>query len=294
MARYSGDTTDSALSPLMVMGAQPAPTRPLAAQLIPRDALEIEPSVEGRGGFGEVRFATWRGAPAGTSTSVAVKSMPAAHAQALAVEIEFHSRLQHESIVRAHGYVELDQCWALVMERMATSTEDRYVGRPPAALTSKLRVLADAASGLAYLHDSFDPPILHLDVKAANILLNGIGRGKLADFGLSGERAAIPPTALLGGTDACASVMASARARGGTPGFMAPEVLRSDPPTRRTDVYAFGVTMWEVGHLAGHDGVWLLGRPLPRLASSCRSSRRRTRSTTCGRAERSAAWHLTQ
>jgi serine/threonine protein kinase len=61
--------------------------------------------------------------------------------------------------------------------------------RPAAALDPKLQraVAVGVARGLAYLHTR-SPPILHLDLKSPNILLDDRGRVKLADFGLSRAR----------------------------------------------------------------------------------------------------------
>jgi serine/threonine protein kinase len=90
-------------------------------------------------------------------------------------------------------------------------------------------VLLSVARGMNYLH-SRQPPILHLDQKSPNILIDDRWRVKIADFGLSKMRA---------------RTYVSNSGGGGTPEWMAPEVLRSERYDEGADVYSFGVVMWE-------------------------------------------------
>jgi len=53
-----------------------------------------------------------------------------------------------------------------------------------ATLRLKLKLILDIANGLSYLH-SFTTPVLHCDLKAANVLVNSDGVACLSDFGLS-------------------------------------------------------------------------------------------------------------
>ncbi|RLN23303.1 mitogen-activated protein kinase kinase kinase A-like [Panicum miliaceum] len=85
---------------------------------------------------------------------------------------------------------------------------------------------ADVARGLAYLHGR---ALVHGDVKAANVVLGADGRAKLADFGCARAAAA-----------------GSARPLGGTPAFMAPEVVRGEEQGPAADVWALGCTVLEL------------------------------------------------
>src|SRR6266540_142091 len=95
-------------------------------------------------------------------------------------------------------------------------------GRPGLAPSSVLAYLADAADALTYLHTQ-DTPVIHGDVKPANLILTRGGRVKLVDFGVS-------------------SVPGSRRRRAGTPGFRAPELAAGGAPSRASDIYSLAAT----------------------------------------------------
>jgi len=88
-----------------------------------------------------------------------------------------------------------------------------------------LPMLRDIARGMRFLHAS-TPQIVHRDLKAANILVDGNFRAKVADFGLSQKKN-------LGAV--------------GTPYWMAPELLRGESTnTPESDAYAFGMILFEM------------------------------------------------
>jgi len=98
----------------------------------------------------------------------------------------------------------------------------RDMGTPGLAPSSVLAYLAEAAEALTFLH-AHDPPIVHGDVKPANLILTRGGRVKLVDFGLS-------------------STPGPEGQRRGTAGFRAPEVQAGAPPSRASDVFALTAT----------------------------------------------------
>lgn len=91
-----------------------------------------------------------------------------------------------------------------------------------------IKLALDLAKGLSYLHSK---KIVHRDVKAENMLLDGHGNLKIADFGVARVEAQ-NPSDMTGET--------------GTLGYMAPEVLDGKPYNRRCDVYSFGICLWEI------------------------------------------------
>ena len=81
---------------------------------------------------------------------------------------------------------------------------------------------------LAYLHKN---KMLHCDMKSQNILLTEDGTVKLCDFGLSRYQEKFE---------------SDNHGKIGTPHWMAPEILRQDKYTEASDVYSYGVIMWEM------------------------------------------------
>lgn len=98
----------------------------------------------------------------------------------------------------------------------------------------RLRILREVAAGLAFLHESCSPSIVHRDIKASNVLLDGECGARIADFGLARlvekERSHV-----------------STQEAAGTAGYMAPEYREGvTAVTAKGDVYSFGVLVMEM------------------------------------------------
>lgn len=100
--------------------------------------------------------------------------------------------------------------------------------RNPLSLFHKLRICLDIIDGMNFLHQS---GIIHRDLKSGNILIDGDGRCKIADFGLSTFK------------DCTSSQTTGVMA---TPAWTAPEVLEGSNFSKSSDVYSFGVIVWEI------------------------------------------------
>jgi serine/threonine protein kinase len=103
--------------------------------------------------------------------------------------------------------------------------EEGRVDNPAAS-----QMILQAAHGLAAAHDK---GIIHRDIKPANLILDDRGIVKIADFGL-----ALP-------ADAETRLTATGMLVG-TPGYLAPEQCRNEKPDHRTDIYALGITFYQL------------------------------------------------
>ena len=101
-------------------------------------------------------------------------------------------------------------------------------GQWPWALVK--RVACGTARGMAYLHSGV-PPVLHRDLKSANILLDESYTPKVCDFGLSRLQA---------------STNSSMTGNCGTVQWMAPEVLANQKYNEKADVFSYGIILWEL------------------------------------------------
>jgi serine/threonine protein kinase len=106
-----------------------------------------------------------------------------------------------------------------------------------------IELAVQIAGGLACAHDA---GITHRDLKPANILVTRDGRAKILDFGLA-KIAAQPPAA--GGATQTMGVNTEPGVVMGTVGYMSPEQVRGRPADSRSDIFSFGVILYEL--LAG-------------------------------------------
>nr|GMD48640.1 probable receptor-like protein kinase At1g80640 [Ipomoea batatas] len=155
--------------------------------------------------------------------------------QEFETEVELLSKIQHPNVISLFGYSIRADTRLIVYELMENgSLEDQLHGPSRgSALTWHLRmkIALGIASGLEYLHECCNPPIIHRDLKSSNILLDPNFNAKLSDFGLA------VPDGAQNKNDAKLS---------GTLGYVAPEYLLDGKLTDKSDVYAFGVVLLEL------------------------------------------------
>uniref|UniRef100_A0A0E0M3U5 non-specific serine/threonine protein kinase n=1 Tax=Oryza punctata TaxID=4537 RepID=A0A0E0M3U5_ORYPU len=199
----------------------------------------------GEGGFGSVYkgFVRSSDGKGGDRLAVAVKCLNQrglqGHKQWLA-EVQFLGVLEHPNLVKLLGYCAVDgergPQRLLVYEYMPNkSLEDHLFVRayPPLSWNRRLQIILGAAEGLAYLHEGLEVPVIYRDFKASNILLDKDFRAKLSDFGLARE----------GPTGANTHVSTAVV---GTHGYAAPDYIETGHLTVKSDVWSFGVVLYEI------------------------------------------------
>eukprot|EP00184_Porphyridium_aerugineum_P003147 CAMPEP_0184695860 /NCGR_PEP_ID=MMETSP0313-20130426/3354_1 /TAXON_ID=2792 /ORGANISM="Porphyridium aerugineum, Strain SAG 1380-2" /LENGTH=857 /DNA_ID=CAMNT_0027154387 /DNA_START=697 /DNA_END=3270 /DNA_ORIENTATION=+ len=191
----------------------------------------------GAGGFGEVYKAKYK------NEMIAVKTLQKvddddqqAVVAEFMVEMKLMSKLKHPNIVPFLGACVQQPNLAILLEFMPGGSLYRAIHRRrrnhlgPFPLLKTLWIAYGISKGMEYLHCQY-PVIIHRDLKSPNILLgSNVHEVKLTDFGLSRLRVA---TYVNTGP-------------GGTPEWMAPELLRQDPFDEMSDVFSFGVILWEL------------------------------------------------
>ena len=151
-------------------------------------------------------------------------------------------RLDHPNLPKVSDYFSLDEYDCLVMDYVPGPDLNRRIAEarrlnrflPLAEILAWMQQLCDV---LAYLHGQ-EPPIIHGDVKPANVKLTDDGRVKLVDFGLVRPGAADDPHTLTG---------AGLRGLGSLP-YAALEQYAGSPSSTdpRSDLYSLGATLYHL------------------------------------------------
>jgi len=184
----------------------------------------------GKGGMGEV----YRADDLKLGVPVALKLLPAAvegdpHRLSLLFdELKVARQITHANVCRVYDLAEADGVHLLSMEYI--DGEDlnsllRRIGRLPG--DKAVEIGLQICSGLAAVHEA---GMLHRDLKPANLMLDGEGRARITDFGLATLSDSVHGVAI----------------RSGTPAYMAPEQHAGREVSRRSDIFALGLVLYEI------------------------------------------------
>ncbi|KAJ4807703.1 protein kinase family protein [Rhynchospora pubera] len=185
----------------------------------------------GQGSCGTVYHALWYG------SDVAVKVFSRQEYSddvilAFRQEVSLMKRLRHPNILLFMGAVTSTQRLCIVTEYLPRGSLFNLLQKNSARLDWRRRIhmALDIARGMNYLHH-YNPPIIHRDLKSSNLLVDKNWTVKVADFGLSRLKR---------------DTFLTTKTGKGTPQWMAPEVLRNEPSDEKSDVYSYGVILWEL------------------------------------------------
>ncbi|KAF9590585.1 hypothetical protein IFM89_035903, partial [Coptis chinensis] len=189
----------------------------------------------GRGGFGTVYKGILK-----SGRQVAVKALSAESKQGVhefLTEIDVVTNVKHVNLVELIGCCVQGKNRVLVYEYVENNSLDRALLGPKRNTikmdwSKRSAICLGTARGLAFLHEELEPPIVHRDIKASNILLTEEFVPKIGDFGL----AKFFPE----------NITHISTRVAGTTGYLAPEYAQRGQLTKKADVYSFGVLILEI------------------------------------------------
>jgi serine/threonine-protein kinase len=207
---------------------------PIASGALVNERYEIRESL-GKGGMGEV----FRAYDRSTQQQVALKvvreeSRMPGDDEALRQELLLARSVSHKNVCRVHDLAPSGWGPILVMEHIEGQTLHSHIRRKKAqggyTADEFRRIARDASEGLAAIHAQ---GLVHGDFKPGNVMVMA-DRAVILDFGFAQERARLSARRPGSPPD------------GGTPNYMAPERLRSGGASQEDDLYALGLTLWEM------------------------------------------------
>lgn len=155
-------------------------------------------------------------------------------------EARLASALDHPNICTIFEIAEIDSRYFIAMQYIAGKTLKKVIGGKPLSLDSVFSIGVQIGDALAAAHAK---GIVHRDVKSGNIIITPRGQAKVLDFGLAKLLTAKSRAEKL---EAQAEELTRMGAPLGTPAYMSPEQARGERADHRSDVFSFGVVLYEM------------------------------------------------
>ncbi len=196
-------------------------------------------SLLGAGGMGEV----YRAEDARLGRRVALKVIPPHRAldetaaKRLLREARTAATLEHPNICTVYDVGEADGVGFIAMQYVEGDTLADRLKQAPLALQTAISIGGQVANALAEAHHH---GIVHRDIKPQNIMLSTANHATVLDFGLA--KTAAPVDA----ASQTATVLTEAGVMSGTVGYMSPEQARAEVVDQRSDVFSFGIVLYQL------------------------------------------------
>uniref|UniRef100_A0A8D0EMU3 Ankyrin repeat and kinase domain containing 1 n=1 Tax=Strix occidentalis caurina TaxID=311401 RepID=A0A8D0EMU3_STROC len=189
------------------------------------------------GGFGhvyQVKHKKWRTVYAVKCSPYLLQDSSMESMNYLMEEATKMEKIKFQHIVTIYGVC--NSPLGIVMEYMARGSLEKILPTHKMSWQLKFRVIHEMGLAMNFLH-SMTPPLLHLDLKPGNVLLDGNMHVKISDFGLSKWM-----------EQSSRMQYIESSALRGTLSYIPPEMFlqNSKPPGIKYDVYSFGIVIWEV------------------------------------------------
>eukprot|EP00727_Mastigamoeba_balamuthi_P005300 m51a1_g14769 putative serine threonine-protein kinase ctr1 (1040) ;mRNA; f:377902-382435 len=196
---------------------------------VPAGDIKLESKI-GANGYGIAYRASWNGSLC-TASIIAVDKTDASVLAKFNEETQAMKGLRHPNIIPYLCYAKDAASITIVTELIPTGSLHTLLDDKghDLSLNTRMSFILDVCKGMAYLHDN-TPPILHKNLRTTNIIVDSNMCAKVADFGL-------------------ADVANFCDAKGETiwDNFVtAPEVYAASKFSKKSDVYALGIIVWEV------------------------------------------------
>ena len=199
----------------------------------------------GKGGMGEV----YRARDGKLGRDVAIKVLPdelARDEERLARfkrEAKVLASLNHPNIAAIYGLEQSESTHYLVLELVPGETLAERISRGPIPWEEALEIAAKVAEALEEAHEQ---GIVHRDLKPANVMLTPDGKVKVLDFGLAKAFAGDDASQELSQSPTISRHQTAAGVILGTAAYMSPEQARGRSVDKRSDIWSFGVVLFEM------------------------------------------------
>ena len=199
--------------------------------VVRKEEIEMSEEILGKGGWGEVKVAKFRGLRVAAKCLHEVILSPY-NISVFTREMEIAARVRHPNLLQFIGATRVGT--PIILSELMPTSLRKEIEKSPLTQPQIIRIGQDISAALNYLHLWQPHPILHRDVSSPNVLLepsgSGMWKAKLSDYGSA---------------NLVQSISANSIAPG-NPFYSAPEAPFPDQHSPAMDVFSFGVLLMEI------------------------------------------------